>query len=65
MLKKSAVSAALAVAGLVLAVAPTAWAHERHAQTLWASPNGGAGACTHWAPCSLQNAVSTANAGTT
>lgn len=63
MLKKSAVSAALAVAGLVLAVAPTAWAHERHAQTLWASPNGGAGACTHWAPCSLQNAVSTANAG--
>jgi len=64
MLKRSAVSTGVAVFAAVLAVAPAAWAHDRHGPaTLWASPRGGAGPCTQWAPCSLTNAVSAAAAG--
>jgi Right handed beta helix region len=68
MLKRHAVGTALTVFGVLLAAAPAAWAHdqgEHHGdgRTLWASPNGGAGPCKQWAPCSLPNAVSAAAAG--
>jgi nitrous oxidase accessory protein NosD len=42
-----------------------AWAGGRQSEALWASPTGGQGACTRWAPCSLQNAVADAPSGTT
>lgn len=63
MLKRHAVGPALTVVGVLLAAAPGAWAHGRGPQTLWASPTGGSGRCTQWAPCSLTNAVSAASAG--
>jgi hypothetical protein len=55
-----------------LAAAGSAFAHDgwggggqgaRH--TLWASPSGGSGRCSLWAPCSLSSAVATAAAGDT
>jgi parallel beta-helix repeat protein len=63
MLKRHAVGAALTMVAVVLAAAPAAGAHGQGARTLWASPRGGAGPCTQWAPCSLSNAVSAAAAG--
>jgi len=68
MLKRHAVGSALTLVGVLLAAAPAAWAHDQgghdqHGRTLWASPNGGAGPCKQWAPCSLPNAVSAAAAG--
>ena len=68
MLKRHAVGSALTLVGVLLAAAPAAWAHDQgghdqHGRTLWASPNGGAGPCKQWAPCSLSNAVSAAAAG--
>jgi hypothetical protein len=45
--------------------ASSAWAGGGHPEALWASPSGGQGACTRWAPCSLQNAVADAPAGGT
>jgi parallel beta-helix repeat protein len=64
MVKRSAVAAALTALGVLLAAAPGAWAHDR-GRALWASPWGGSGSCTRWAPCSLSNAVSAASAGDT
>ncbi len=63
MLKRTAFSCVVAALGVFLAGGATASAHGRGSRTLWASPGGGAGACTRFAPCSLANAVSNAAAG--
>jgi nitrous oxidase accessory protein NosD len=59
---------AMAVAGALVGAlfgTSAAWAGGRQSGDLWASPTGGQGACTRWAPCSLQNAVADAPAGGT
>ena len=59
--KRLAVISALAVLGVFLAVGAVASAHGlRHSRTLWASPSGGPGSCTRFAPCSLSGAVASA-----
>lgn len=41
------------------------WTGHGHSSTLFASPNGGSGACTRVRPCSLTNAVAAAGPGAT
>ncbi|MGN6872173.1 MAG: right-handed parallel beta-helix repeat-containing protein [Solirubrobacteraceae bacterium] len=57
MLKRLAVSTALAVLCVFLAAGTAASAHGRVSRTLWASPAGGAGSCARFSPCSLAGAV--------
>lgn len=63
MWKRTAAACALAALGVLLVAAAGAAAHGRESRTLWASPTGGAGSCTRFAPCSLAGAVSSAAAG--
>jgi nitrous oxidase accessory protein NosD len=67
MSKRIAVRTALAVLSLSLLAASAASAHggreSRESRTLWASPAGGAGSCTRFAPCSLPDAVASARPG--
>jgi parallel beta-helix repeat protein len=65
MLKRIAVISTLGMLGVLLVAATAASAHGRHSRTLWASPTGGAGSCSRFAPCSLTNAVASASAGAT
>ncbi len=60
MVKRFAVTSGLAALGVLLVAASAASAHGRAHGTLWASPFGGAGACTRFAPCSLPGALSSA-----
>lgn len=65
MVKRCAVVCAVTAVGVLFTTGSAAWAHGRGGRTLWASPSGGGGLCTRWAPCSLTNAVSAARDGDT
>lgn len=61
--KRIAVISAVTMLGVFAVSGAAASAHGHMSRTLWASPRGGAGSCSRFAPCSLANAVSSAAAG--